>query len=249
MFFRKSQPANYETEIVLSDRTLPLHISANTRATRLTLRIATGGKAVRVTTPPATPRAEVERFIERYKGWIEVRIAKLPAPSSGQMLKAGAQIPILGVAHLIVHVAARGLTEIKTFDDGQQPQLIVYGDSQHLPRRICDFLKKQAENTIAPLVANYANEVGRKPIILRYKDTKSRWGSCSYDGQLSFSWRIIMAPQGVVEYLVAHEVSHLIEMNHGPKFWALCAKLCPKYKQYQAWLKRNGQALHAIDFH
>ncbi len=80
------------------------------------------------------------------------------------------------------------------------------------------------------------------------KDTRSRWGSCSYEGNLSFSWRIVMAPPLVIDYLAAHEVAHLKEMNHGPDFWALCRKLCPQMDEAKGWLKRHGSMLHAIDF-
>ena len=131
---------------------------------------------------------------------------------------------------------------------GEEPQLVVHGDLAHLPRRLAAFLKKQAAQTIAPMVERHASAVGRMPKSIRYKDTISRWGSCSAEGHLSFSWRIVMAPRGVIYYLFAHEVAHLIEMNHGPGFWRLCEKLCPETRRYKAWLKRNGQALHAIDF-
>ena len=89
----------------------------------------------------------------------------------------------------------------------------------------------------------------RSPVkSIRYKDTVSRWGSCSSEGNLSFSWRIMMAPRPVIDYLVAHEVAHLVHMNHGPKFWALCEELCPDTKRCKAWLKKNGSALQAIGF-
>jgi predicted metal-dependent hydrolase len=83
---------------------------------------------------------------------------------------------------------------------------------------------------------------------VRFRDTTSRWGSCTSDGTLSFSWRIMMAPRPVIDYLVAHEVAHLREMNHGPKFWKLCTELCPDTERCKAWLKRNGSALQAIAF-
>ncbi|MHC5306190.1 M48 family metallopeptidase [Bartonella sp. LJL80] len=239
---------SYEQDFTLSDRILPLRVSESQRAKRLTLRIETGGKALRVTTPPATKAAEVMRFVERHRGWIESRIARLPPPQDTPMLKAGAFLPIFGIPHEIVHKDGRGTAEIVAETQDRPAHIIVYGDAAHLPRRLSAALIKQAEQTIAPLVAKHAATVGRKPVSIRYKDTKSRWGSCSADGHLSFSWRIIMAPKGVINYLVAHETAHLIEMNHSPRFWALCEKLCPESKRYQAWLKRNGQALHAIDF-
>nr|WP_245256475.1 SprT family zinc-dependent metalloprotease [Bartonella tamiae] len=230
----------------LSDRVLPLFIRENTRAKRLTLRIEAGGKSLRVTIPPKTSINEVKSFVERYRGWIENRIVHLPKPQETSALKNGAFIPILGIEHRIIHQEGRGTTLIVSKSD--HPHIIVYGDQAHLTRRLSDALKKHAESVIAPLVVQHAKKVGKKPASIRYKDTKSRWGSCSSQANLSFSWRIIMAPLPVVNYLVAHEVAHLIEMNHSARFWALCERLCPQSKQHQTWLKRNGQKLHAIHF-
>jgi len=131
--------------------------------------------------------------------------------------------------------------------DGQ-PALVISGDTRHLPRRLADFLKREAKREIEPLVARHTAHVGRRAKSIRYKDTSSRWGSCTSDGVLSFSWRIMMAPPPVINYLVAHEVAHLKEMNHGPRFWNLCETLCPDTERCKAWLKRNGTALQAIRF-
>lgn len=253
MFFPRSHPATSRLKmsrltLQLSDRSLPLTIVKNERAKRMTLRIEAGGKAVHVTTPPSTSQDEAMQFVERYLGWIEKRISRLPPPQDTPMLKAGVFIPILGQPYEIIHSHGRGTVEIIPDDNKKGGKIIVYGDSTYIPRRISDALKKQAAQVIAPLVVKHSAVVGRKPTSIRYKDTRSRWGSCSADGHLSFSWRIAMAPFGVINYLVAHETAHLIEMNHGTHFWSLCEKLCPNAKQYQAWLKRNGQALHAIEF-
>lgn len=249
MWFRRHiPPVSYSENFTLSDRVLPLKVSANPRAKRMTLRIESGGKGLRVTVPPGTAAPAVEGFLERYRGWMETKLARLPAPATdGAMLKAGVKIPLLGRPHLIVHKTGRGTTTVAPANDGEL-QIIVYGDAAHLPRRIRDFLRKQAESVITPFITRHSDIAGRKPKSVRFRDTTSRWGSCSADGNLSFSWRIVMAPPGVVNYLVAHEVAHLIEMNHGPQFWALCEKLCPDTKRCRDWLKRNGQTLHAIDF-
>lgn len=244
----KSLLKKLQLTLQLSDRSLPLTIVRSARASRLTLRIETGGKGVRVTVPPTTPETEVTNFIERYRGWIESRISRFPPPQDTPMLKPGAAIPILGHPYRIIHQEGRGNVTIIPDDDGNGGKIIVYGDSRYLPRHIREALKKQAALIIAPLVKKHCAVVGRTPVSIRYKDTKSRWGSCSADGHLSFSWRIVMAPIGVIDYLVAHETAHLIEMNHSSKFWSLCEKLCPRTKEYRAWLKRNGQTLHAIDF-
>ncbi|GAB1580291.1 M48 family metallopeptidase [Phyllobacterium phragmitis] len=228
----------------VAGRTLPLRVVENPRATRLTLRIEAGGKGLRVTIPPGLPAREVERFLSRHQGWIEARIAKLPDRPT---VRPGIKIPIRGVPHLIVHESGRGTVKQAAGEDGTR-MLIVYGDRLHLPRRVADFLKREARRDMEALVARHTASVGRRAKAVRYKDTKSRWGSCTSDGVLSFSWRIAMAPSPVINYLVAHEVAHLIEMNHGPKFWKLCNELCPDTDRCKAWLKRNGSALQAIDF-
>ncbi|MCL7997359.1 M48 family metallopeptidase [Brucella sp. 21LCYQ03] len=219
---------------------LPLRVLENPRAKRLTLRIETGGKGLRVTIPPGLPDREVQSFLVRHQGWIESRIAKMPDQAG---LRAGVKIPIRGVPHLITHQPGRG-----TVDLLEGNVLLVHGDPAHLSRRIADYLKREVKRDIEQLVVRHTATVGRKAKAVRFKDTKSRWGSCTSDGVLSFSWRIGMAPAPVINYLVAHEVAHLIEMNHGPKFWKLCHELCPDTERCKAWLKRNGSALQAIDF-
>ncbi|WP_254473630.1 M48 family metallopeptidase [Bartonella sp. B1098] len=233
---------------IFSDRAIPIRVRENKHARRLTLRIDASSQEICVTTPPAINLCTVESFIEKHQSWIEMRLKRIQISHENTYLKEGATIPFLGVSHTIKHEQGRGVTEIVTEDAEQGPQIIVYGQLEYLPRRIADVLKKQAALIITPLVAHYAHQVERKVKSICYKDTRSRWGSCSIDKRLSFSWRLIMAPKEVVEYVVAHEVAHLVEMNHGPRFWALCEKLCPDSKTYRAWLKENAHRLHAINF-
>ncbi|MGU3574112.1 M48 family metallopeptidase [Brucellaceae bacterium C25G] len=229
----------------VAGRVLPLKIVENPRARRLTLRIDAGGKGLRVTVPPKVPTIEVDRFISRHQDWLESRITKIPVVRS---VSADGLLPLRGVDHQIVHEPdKRGITHVVKGENGQ-PQLIVFGSTEHLPRRIADFLKKEVKCEIEMLVAKHTSAVGRKATAVRFKDTKSRWGSCTSRGVLSFSWRIGMAPPPVINYLVAHEVAHLIEMNHGPAFWKLCHELCPDTVSCRNWLTRNGAALQAIEF-
>lgn len=232
-------------DVVLEDRVLPIHFVIHPRATRLTLRIEADGRAVRVTAPAGVNPKEVNRFIDRHQGWIAVRAAKLPHAKLAPMIRPGIKIPIFGISHRLVHHHGRGTTEISS---EPEPQIIVYGDEAYLARRTADFLKKQAEAYMIPLVIGYAAKLDVKPKSIRFKDTKSRWGSCSSNGNLNFSWRIGMAPKPVVQYLVAHEVSHLREMNHSHRFWSICEQLCGEVKSKRAWLKRNGPMLQAVDF-
>ncbi|CDO46080.1 hypothetical protein AT246_03105 [Bartonella henselae] len=239
----------YEQHFIFSDRIVPIRVRENKYARRLILRIDARGREICVTTPPAINLYSIQGFIAKHQSWIEARLARVQIAHANSYLKEGTKIPLLGIPHTIQRKEGRGITEIVAGDMRQEPKIVVYGQLEYLPRRIADVLKKQAVLIITPLVKCYARKVERKVKSICYKDTKSRWGSCSIHGNLSFSWRLVMAPQEVIEYVVAHEVAHLIEMNHGPKFWALCEKLCPKSEAYRTWLKENGHMLQAVNFH
>ncbi|WP_419907135.1 M48 family metallopeptidase [Hoeflea sp.] len=231
-------------DIAVAGRRLPLTIREHERATRLTLRIEPGGRALKMSVPVGIADQEIDRFLHRHHGWLKSRLSKLPKASD---IEEGGSIPIRGVAHRIARTGkARGITEIQE-EDGE-PVLWVGGAPEHLGRRIADFLKKQARADLEEAVARHAAAIGKTVAGISMKDTKSRWGSCSSRGNLSFSWRIVMAPEYVIDYLAAHEVAHLQEMNHGPRFWALCGRLCARTDEAKRWLKRHGSALHAIDF-
>lgn len=231
-------------EHAVSGRNFPLKIVENERARRLTLRIDAGGRGLRVTVPPGTASRDIDRFLARNHGWLEQRLASTP---DRPQVRPGIKIPLRGKPHLIVHEVERRGT-VLLGEDERGPLLIVCGDRRHLSRRVADYLKREAKREIEGLVALHTASVGRKAKAIRFKDTSSRWGSCTSDGVLAFSWRIMMAPSPVINYLVAHEVAHLKEMNHGPKFWKLCTELCPDTKRCKDWLKRNGTALQAIEF-
>lgn len=234
-----------ERTVAVGDRLMPLTIRENSRASRITLRIEPGGRALKLTVPTGLKRSEIDAFLDRHQGWLFTKLAKFPV--SGD-LQHGGLISLRGIPHRIVHTGTlRGVTEAVMVDG--EPVLRVGGLEDHLGRRISAFLKKEARADLEPLVARHAARVGKPVRSISMKDTRSRWGSCSWDGNLSFSWRIVMAPPEVIDYLAAHEVAHLREMNHGPKFWALCRSLCPGMEAAQKWLKQHGSQLHAIDFH
>jgi predicted metal-dependent hydrolase len=228
----------------VAGRSLPLRIVENDRARRLTLRIDTGGRGLRITIPPGLARREVDRFLHNHQDWLEQRLKVIPRRPR---VRPGIKLPLRGVPHLIIHEpSTRGTVRVVRDEAG--PLLVVHGERPHLPRRVADFLKREAKRRIEVLVDKHTTAIGKRAKTIRYRDTTSRWGSCTADGTLSFSWRIMMAPPAVINYLVAHEVAHLKQMNHGPKFWKLCHELCPDAEECRAWLKRNGGALQAIQF-
>ena len=245
-FGRKVSPAPRprRLDLEVNGRNLPLAIRENSRATRITLRIEPGGQSLRLTVPPGLPEGEINSFLTRHHGWLMTKLARLPADAE---IANNAMIPIRGINHRILLTGKlRGLAE--TGIDNGQPALFVSGTPEHTARRVADYLKREAKRDLEAAVAVHAANLGRSVRSIAYKDTKSRWGSCSSEGNLSFSWRIAMAPPYVIDYLAAHEVAHLKEMNHGPKFWAACRMLCPRTDEAKRWLKQHGSRLQAWKF-
>lgn len=246
---RKSRPKappsrRAERHVAVSGRSLPLEIREHAQATRITLRIAPGGGSLKLTVPRGLPKREIDAFLERQQGWLMTRLATYPAERG---LSEGGTIMLRGVEHRIMRGGSmRGLTEAKLV--GGAPVIVVGGLPEHLGRRLADFLKREARRDLESAVRRHTARINRRATALRFRDTKSRWGSCTSDGVLSFCWRIVMAPPEVIDYLAAHEVAHLKEMNHGPRFWALCEELCPGMAGAKAWLKRHGSQLQAVDF-
>ena len=231
-------------DIAVGGRRLPLTIRENVRATRMTLRIEPGGKTLKMSVPTGISDQEIDRFLHRHHGWLTTRLDKLPKAA---MIAEGHFVPVRDIPHRIERTGKlRGISKAEMVDE--EWVLSIGGAPEHLARRVADFLKKQARADLEPAVDRHARSIGRSVAAIRFKDTKSRWGSCTSDGQLSFSWRIVMAPDFVIDYLAAHEVAHLQEMNHGPKFWALCHSLCARTDEAKSWLKHHGSALHAVDF-
>jgi predicted metal-dependent hydrolase len=189
--------------------------------------------------PVAVARRHAVDFLVRHEGWLIARLAQLPA---SQPFADGAAVPILGVPHVI-----RGdALQLRGLVSRAEGVVTVPGAPDHLRRKLTDFLKKEAKREIETRANAKAAAIGKRIAGLSLRDTRSRWGSCSTRGRLAFSWRLILAPEWVLDYVVAHEVAHLKEMNHGPRFWTLCAGLTDADpKAARAWLRQNGSALHA----
>ena len=218
---------------------VPVRRSA--RARRIILRMdATRGGPL-LTLPVASNLAEARRFLDRHSGWLAARLARLP---EARPFADGAVFPLRGEACRIVHRDGRGLIRLAATPD--ERRVIVPGAAAHLPRRLTDWLRREARSDLAAAVSAHAATIEASFSTLRIGDAKSRWGSCTRRGVLSFSWRLILAPPFVLDYLAAHEVAHLAEMNHGPAFWRLVARLDPDFENARVWLKTHGPGLHAI---
>ncbi len=169
-----------------------------------------------------------------------MRLAKVPERVA---FAAGAELPLRGVMHRVVHRSERSGVTLLGEDEGR-PVLSVACETPHLPRRIRDFLEREVRRDLAQAVKIHADKLGQAPKRITVRDTRSRWGSCTARGELNFSWRLILAPPLVLDYLVAHEMAHLREMNHSARFWTLVASLCPNVEEAERWLKRHGASLH-----
>ena len=219
---------------------LPTRRSA--RARRMLLRVdpARGGPEL-VLPQGVTPEVGAD-FARRHLGWLRLRLARLPQRVG---FVDGAEVPILGVPHRLRHRPDQRGGVWRLVDPDGSAELHVAGRAEHMARRVADYLKAEARRIIVPRARVHAAALGRPLGRITLRDTASRWGSCSARGDLSFSWRLILAPEAVLDYVVAHEVAHLVEMNHSARFWRQVERLLPGHDPARVWLKRHGGRLHA----
>ena len=233
---RRRTAESLEPEIVaLPSGSARVEWRRNARARRVSLRIDPSDGAVIVTLPLRASRRAGIALLMGHVDWVSRRIAALPTPVT---LADGAEISIGGVPHRIRHHADR--RGGAWLEDGE---LHVTGQPQFLARRTVDFLRAEAGRRLSVLVRAKAACAGVIPGRITIKDTTSRWGSCAPDGALAFSWRLVMAPDFVQDYVAAHEVAHLRHMNHGAAFWKLVASLTAHTHQAMAWLRQEGPKL------
>jgi len=225
-------------DILLDELPCRVIVNVNKRARRFTLRLGADGDAI-VTVPPGVPQQETRRFVQRHSDWLRTALAKQPAQVH---LNDGVQIPVDGVMRTVrVDVGRRRAPIV---DEGE---LLISGGGPVGPR-VAALLKVRARDRLQPAARHFARKLGRSINAISLRDTTSRWGSCSSRGNLSFSWRLAMAPVEVQDYVAAHEAAHLVEMNHSDRYWSTLARIMPDYSEHRAWLKREGRALHAYRF-
>jgi hypothetical protein len=191
---------------------------------------------VELTLPRGVPIGPALRFLEAQRGWVAARLQALPPPVP---FAEGAMVPVLGVLHR-VRRETDPMAPLVVIAGGE---IRVKGDPAHLARRLRDHLAAFARDDLARRARPLALTIGHKVARVSVRDTRSRWGSCSGTGNLSFSWRLVFAPDPVVDYVVAHEVAHLAEMNHGPRFWRLVESLVPDTRTPRLWLKQHRSRL------
>jgi predicted metal-dependent hydrolase len=238
LYRRPSEPS--AIDVAFNGEVYLVRLRRHRQARRYTLRIQSATREVLLTMPPRGSLDDARVFAEKHSAWIAARLTRLPQPMP---FAHGTVLPLRGVDHRIEHrPQARGTVWAEC--DGDARVLCVAGDEPHMSRRIRDFLKREAKRDLEAASRRAAAELGVKVRRVSIRDQASRWGSCSTTGVLSYSWRLIMAPPFVLDYLAAHEVAHLVEMNHSRRFWRVIARVCPDVTRAKSWLDVHGSNLH-----
>ena len=239
LYRRPSEPQTIQ--VVFDQAIYPVRIRRHRQARRYTLRIHAATREVILTMPPRGSVREAKEFAQKHGGWIAARLHRLP---EALPFAHGTTVPLRGIAHRIAHrPGTRGTVWPETADDGE-PLLCVAGEAPHVDRRVGDFLKREALRDLEAASRRASERFGVSIKRISVRDQASRWGSCSTTGVLSYSWRLILAPPFVLDYLAVHEVAHLIEMNHSPRFWRLVHGVCADAHRAKVWLDVNGSDLH-----
>lgn len=215
-------------------------VKLNPRARRLIVKVHPSTGEVSVVAPT---KRSIDHAIDFARGeteWIAERLKQVPPAVP---LGLGARILYRGEEHVIRRGEGRRTPVWIDREEGNRI-IRVTGQSEHTARRVLDFLKREAKKVLEARAFYYAEQLGTAPKHVTVRDTASRWGSCSTQRSLSFSWRLILAPAFVLDYVVAHEVAHMREMNHGPRFWRLVEDLIGNAEKPQIWLREKGSALH-----
>ena len=233
---RAAAPAPEPISLDIDGRKVPLRFRRNSKARRLVLRLDAKTQGLVMTLPKRTGLSEALRFVESSREWI-VRTLGKQIPTA--TIADGASLLYRGMPHSLRFTG--GKRGVVSASDGL---LLVPGDAVHAPRRLRDYLKAQAMKELSEASYKYALAMDTKYARISIRDQKSRWGSCSAGGVLSYSWRLVLAPDFVLDYVAAHEVAHLREMNHGPRFWRLVLTHCQQARDAKQWLKAHGREVH-----
>lgn len=217
-------------------RDIPVHIRHSQRARRILLHVGVYDGKVEIVLPPGTSPREGLGFAATQTGWVADQLSRI---GDAVPFTDAATFPLLGQPVTIRRTDSRSALPVL-----EANELRVGGREDTVPGRVRRWIRARALDEIRPRADAMGERLGRKPARISMRDTRSRWGSCSRDGNLNFSWRLVMAPEHVLDYVVAHEVAHLRELNHSDRFWALVDTLSPDVGQARGWLRANGAELH-----
>lgn len=211
-----------------------LKIKTHPRSRKITLRVQHHNQSIILTKPFYVSEKKAKEFLALHQSWVDRIIAQEQEKNDLKMQNCLNEVPIFGRMYQIVHGAGRHQTKI--VDDS----IYVYGMIDAIPSKLKVFLKAQIREKVQGLVDQKALQIDREYKDIQFKDTKSRWGSCSHVGNLNFSWRLAFMPEEVIDYIVAHEVAHLKYFHHQKDFWDLVDTLTIHAVYAKLWLKKNA---------
>lgn len=227
-------------ELSIEGEMVSIAVRQNNRAKYYGLRLDVRKGPV-LTIPKGGNFKEAQAFLAKNRNWLDIRVKRM---EFAKPFYDGQVIPIRGADHLIVHEdLLRG--QVKLIEEEERPVVLVPGDLPHLDRRLTDWLKKQARADLTARSDYHSDRLDLAYTAISMRAQSTRWGSCSANGSLSYNWRLILAPEFVLDYVAAHEVAHLREMNHSQAFWDTVGETLPDMARGRAWLKANGSALFA----
>ena len=248
------------TELCVAGLARPVALRRSRRARRLSLRVNEAKLGAVLTLPVNASLGEAGDFLARHFDWLQKRLAELPHPIP---FEEGAMIPLRGLGHELCLAPTEGphgrvwtqavqqpapgpngATNHGAAIQGSRPQIWLSGPRHKAVAILSNWLKRQARQDFSARVDWHAVGLEVRPKRITIRDQTTRWGSCSANGTLSFSWRLVLAPPFVLDYVAAHEVAHLRELNHGARFWRLVHSAAPRTDEARAWLKENGARLH-----
>lgn len=224
--------------VQLRGEAVPVRIRRNAQARRMVLRICRESGDIKLTLPKRTGEASAARFIEEHLDWIVTERRKV---AENAPLSDGDILPFQG-QDFQVHFTDCSPRRVTLSEN----DIRVGGPADHANRRLLAWLKGAAKEKLAARSVVHAAALGVTYSRISIGDMRSRWGSCSARGTLRYNWRLVMAPPEILNYVAAHEVAHLREMNHSPRFWALVASLDPDFNRHRNWLKSDGGRLFAL---
>ncbi|GHA22772.1 metal-dependent hydrolase [Devosia pacifica] len=229
------------TNVEIDGRSVLVNVRKSARARSYRLTLTPKGE-VMLTLPHSGRWGEAQAFLHRHQEWLAVRVRR---HEERARLEPDDTVLVRGEPHRIRATGRlRGRVEIS--HDGTEPLLLVPGDAPHLQRRVIDWMKAEARRDFEQRSAHHARTLGVSVRSISIRSQSTRWGSCSSNGNLSYNWRLIAAPPFVLDYVAAHEVAHLVEMNHSPAFWKTVTRTLPDMERGRAWLKANGRELMTL---
>lgn len=219
-----------------ADLAARIAVDINPRARRVSLRVDPIKGCIVLVRPPRMSERLVLSFVASRKDWISKHLSEMEPPIP---LCDGTVVPYRGAYYAVRVRDGRGAVAL------EEGTIIVAGKPEHIARRLRDWLKGEAQRVITPLTYEMAARLNVRIERISVRDTRSRWGSANKRGCLSFSWRLILAPDEVLAYVVAHEVAHLRHMNHSAAFWRTAEELFgADISSAREWLRRRGATLH-----